>query len=71
MVTERTKVFNLLLHIADISHPGKPWYLHKLWSEQLAEEFYRQGDEEKSLGQSPSPLCDRNNTKLPESQLGM
>lgn len=68
--TERSKVFSLLLHMCDISHPGKPWHMHKEWSVRLAEEFYRQGDREKSLALPLSPLCDRNNGNLPTSQIG-
>ena len=34
------------------------------------EEFFRQGDQEKELGRDCSPLCDRNNTSIPDCQLG-
>lgn len=37
---------------------------------QLLEEFFRQGDKEKALGLPFSPLCDRNNTLVAESQIG-
>ena len=67
---ERSTVFCLILHLADISHPGKAWEEHVIWSERLCEEFFHQGDLEKKLGRCPSPLCDRENTNLPESQLG-
>ena len=67
---ERAKAFSLLLHMADISHPGKPWLLHQQWTSRLAEEYYRQGDEEKRLGLPISPLCDRETSNLPTSQIG-
>ena len=35
------------------------------------EEFFRQGDQEKELKRQCSPLCDRNTTLVPESQIGM
>jgi len=35
----------------------------------LLEEFFRQGDLEKELGLPFSPLCDRNNTLVAESQI--
>ncbi len=60
----------MLLHMCDISHPGKPWALHREWSLRLAEEFYRQGDLEKKNALSISPLCDRNHGNLPTSQIG-
>lgn len=34
------------------------------------EEFFRQGDKENALGLPFSPLCDRNNTLVAESQIG-
>lgn len=68
---ERAEVFSLLLHLSDISHPGKPWTLHHEWSKRLAKEFFRQGDQEKQLGLPPSPLCDPDKTNLPTSQLGV
>jgi len=37
---------------------------------QLLEEFFRQGDKERKLGLPFSPLCDRNNTLVAESQIG-
>ncbi len=67
---EKPKILSLFLHMADISHPGKPWDLHKDWTSRLIEEFFRQGDREKELGLPCSPLCDRNATLIPESQIG-
>lgn len=67
---EKPKVLALFLHMADISHPGKTWDLHEKWTFQLIEEFFRQGDREKELGLPCSPLCDRNTTAVPESQVG-
>ena len=67
---QRSKVLCLLLHMADISHPGKPWQLHQQWTSRLMEEFFQQGDKEREMGVECSPLCDRNNTLIPESQLG-
>ena len=34
------------------------------------EEFFRQGDMEQELGLDFSPLCDRTNTVVPQSQIG-
>ena len=67
---EKPKILSLFLHMADISHPGKPWDLHKDWTSRLIEEFFRQGDREKEMGLPCSPLCDRNTTLIPESQIG-
>jgi calcium/calmodulin-dependent 3',5'-cyclic nucleotide phosphodiesterase len=40
------------------------------WTMQLLEEFFRQGDKERDLGLPFSPLCDRKNTLVAESQIG-
>jgi hypothetical protein len=34
------------------------------------EEFFKQGEKEKELGLPCSPLCDRENTLIAESQIG-
>ena len=59
-----------MLHCADISHPGKPWNIHYTWTESLMEEYFKQGEKEKELGLPCSPLCDRDNTLVAESQIG-
>ena len=35
------------------------------------EEFFKQGDKEQEQGLDFSPLCDRQNTMVPQSQIGM
>lgn len=67
---DKSKALSLVLHCCDISHPAKRWDLHRQWTERLLEEFFRQGDEERQLGIPFSPLCDRNNTLVAESQIG-
>ncbi len=61
----------MVLHSADISHPGKPWPIHHAWTESLMEEYFKQGEKEKELVLPCSPLCDRDNTLVAESQIGM
>ena len=34
------------------------------------EEFFKQGDKEREMGLDISPLCDRNTTQVPQSQIG-
>ncbi|XP_054709152.1 dual specificity calcium/calmodulin-dependent 3',5'-cyclic nucleotide phosphodiesterase 1-like [Uloborus diversus] len=67
---EKSKALSLVLHCCDISHPSKTWDLHHRWTLLLMEEFFLQGDKEKSLGLPYSPLCDRNTTLIAESQIG-
>lgn len=67
---DKSLALSFILHAADISHPAKRWDVHRQWTERLVEEFFRQGDREKELGLTVSPLCDRNNTAVPDSQVG-
>jgi hypothetical protein len=67
---EKSKALALVLHCADISHPAKPWSIHQTWTQSLMEEFFKQGEKEKELGLACSPLCDRENTLVAESQIG-
>lgn len=74
---EKTELFNtqqeflnILLHLADISNPTKPWSVYSKWTELVMKEFWRQGEEEKTLGLPVSFLCDRKTTKIPNAQIG-
>lgn len=67
---DKSKALALVLHCCDISHPAKKWSIHNRWTKLLLEEFFRQGDLELELGLPYSPLCDRNNTLVAESQIG-
>lgn len=63
------KALSFILHCCDISHPAKKWDVHHRWTMLLIEEFFRQGDLERELGLDISPLCDRNSTVIPKSQI--
>lgn len=67
---DKSKATSLVLHCCDISHPAKRWDLHHRWTMSLLDEFFLQGDKERDLGLPFSPLCDRNNTLVAESQIG-
>ena len=67
---DKSRALSFILHAADISHPSKRWEVHNKWTERLVEEFFLQGDREKELGLSVSPLCDRSVTAVPDSQVG-
>jgi len=58
-----------LVHFADISNGTKPFNIYKRWVDLLFNEFFKQGDNEKSLGIPISMLCDREKTFIPESQV--
>ena len=67
---KKTEVMCLLLHAVDVSHPTKRWELHQEWTARCMEEFFKQGDKEQEQGLDFSPLCDRQNTMVPQSQIG-
>jgi hypothetical protein len=52
------------MHAADVSVPCRNFKLLKKWSYLLFEEFFNQGDEEKSRGLQVSFLCDRETTSV-------
>eukprot|EP00929_Paragymnodinium_shiwhaense_P032348 TRINITY_DN17942_c0_g3_i1.p1 TRINITY_DN17942_c0_g3~~TRINITY_DN17942_c0_g3_i1.p1 ORF type:complete len:613 (+),score=142.42 TRINITY_DN17942_c0_g3_i1:134-1972(+) len=60
----------LLLHAADISNQAKPMHMASAWTARCLNEFFSQGDMERQLGVPVSPLCDRDATEIPESQVG-
>jgi hypothetical protein len=61
---------NFVLHFSDIAHPAKPWELEIKWSNLIFEEFFQQGDLEKTQNLPVSFLCDRNSINIPSSQIG-
>merc|ERR1712217_468868 len=61
---------SILLHSVDISNQTKPFTLAQNWTRRVLLEFFAQGDEESQLGLPISPLCDRHNTNIAESQIG-
>jgi hypothetical protein len=60
----------MTLHTADINNQAKPMWLAQQWSSRCLLEFFVQGDLEKNLGLPVSPLCDRESTDIPTSQIG-
>ena len=67
---DKPRVLSMLLHTCDVSHPAKVWDLHHQWTSRCMEEFFKQGDIERERGLEFSPLCDRHNTMVPQSQIG-
>ena len=63
----------LTMKCGDVGHPARPLELHLEWSKRICEEFYNQGDKERSRGVKISPLCDRNLSSpasYPQGQIG-
>jgi hypothetical protein len=63
------EVLNFLIHCSDISNPTKDFIISKEWTDRVMEEFFQQGDLEKSEMLPISFLCDRNGTRVAKSQV--
>ena len=57
------------MHCADLSNPTKPLYIYRQWADRIMEEFFLQGDLEREQGLDISPMCDRNNASVEQSQV--
>merc|ERR1711870_231526 len=60
----------LLLHMADISNSIKPFRICRIWAWVVLEEFFMQGDQEKSLGVPVQALNDRTKVNRAFAQVG-
>ncbi|KAF4658945.1 Calcium/calmodulin-dependent 3',5'-cyclic nucleotide phosphodiesterase 1B [Perkinsus chesapeaki] len=66
----RLTLIQLYLHAADISNPTKPFPICKAWADLILNEFFSQGDLEKSQGIPVQMLNDRDKVSRPHSQIG-
>mmetsp|Transcript_10871 Transcript_10871/g.16556 ORF Transcript_10871/g.16556 Transcript_10871/m.16556 type:complete len:504 (+) Transcript_10871:166-1677(+) len=64
-------LLQVTLHTADVSNTAKPWNIYNAWLERIMEEFYLQGDMERSLNMPISYAFDRlNPVKQSKFQVG-
>ncbi|CAE7381772.1 Pde9a [Symbiodinium pilosum] len=63
-------VMESLLHSADVSNPAREWPVSRMWAEKCLEEFFAQGDQERSRGIPVQFLNDRQKLNRPTSQIG-
>jgi len=69
--SHRLIMMELVLKCGDISNVSRPFDLADKWADVLCEEFFRQGDLEKTKGMEySSPLNDREHLDKPKSQIG-
>jgi len=69
-VSTKVKILRMALHISDISNPTKAREISNAWTVRLMGEFFAQGDRERAAGLPISPMCDREATSVPRSQVG-
>mmetsp|Transcript_28632 Transcript_28632/g.66353 ORF Transcript_28632/g.66353 Transcript_28632/m.66353 type:complete len:979 (+) Transcript_28632:182-3118(+) len=60
----------LILHMADISTPLKPFFISRQWATLVQDEFFEQGDEEKRLNLPVGMLNDRDKVSRAGSEHG-
>ena len=66
---DRQFLLNVILHAADISNPVKPLDNYGKWSDRVIKEFFEQGDVERELGLTVSPMMDSATVNLAMSQI--
>jgi calcium/calmodulin-dependent 3',5'-cyclic nucleotide phosphodiesterase len=67
---ESQELLSLLIHLGDLSHNTKAFEISKTWTYLLYEEFYKQGDHERTINAPISMFCDRYNSNIPKAQIG-
>ena len=67
---DRLFVLKMGLKCADLGHSAKTFKLHETWSDKVCQEFFLQGDKERSLGIPISMFCDREGANKAKSQYG-
>ncbi|KAK2176621.1 hypothetical protein NP493_652g04022 [Ridgeia piscesae] len=63
-------LLSLLITSCDLSDQTKDWNTAKRIAEMIYQEFFKQGDLEKSLGRDPLLMMDREKACIPELQIG-
>lgn len=65
----RALLRNISLKVSDLSNPTRPLNIALLWTERIITEFHQQGDKERALGLSVTPMMDRTKANIELSQL--
>ena len=67
---DKWMIVKMMVHLADISNPCKPFNLALSWTGLLYDEFFKQGDREAGEGRSISFLMDRKTVNIAGSSIG-
>lgn len=66
---QRKLLFGMLMTCCDLSDQTKDWKISKKTAEQIFDEFFAQGDLEKSMGRPPAEMMDRERASIPDLQI--
>jgi hypothetical protein len=67
---QRALLLKLVMKLADLGHLYAEGDVHRKWVQALEDEYFKQGDVERSLGLKVSPLMDRRIGGITRSQTG-
>ncbi|KOC66276.1 cGMP-dependent 3',5'-cyclic phosphodiesterase [Habropoda laboriosa] len=66
---QRKLLFDMLMTCCDLSDQTKQWKVSKKTAEHIYDEFFSQGDLEKSMGNCPIEMMDRERASIPDLQV--
>ncbi|KAL6734525.1 hypothetical protein Aduo_005057 [Ancylostoma duodenale] len=66
--SDRLLMAKMIIKMADINSPTKPYGLHRQWTDRICQEFYEQGDEERKRGMPITPYMDRTDAQVAKLQ---
>ena len=67
---ERLLVLKMVIKCADIGNVTKGQSYATRWTDRVTQEFFEQGDAERSLGLPVTPMLDRHTASVPKLQIG-
>lgn len=67
---DRLLLLQLLIKLADISNPVRPFAVYQRWATRVQDEFFGQGDRERQLDMKISTFMDRQAPAFEQSQVG-
>ncbi|KAJ3272942.1 hypothetical protein HDV01_005139 [Terramyces sp. JEL0728] len=67
---DKKLVLNMALKCSDVNNLTKPPAISRMWTQLIMDEFFKQGDQEKTRSMPISMFMDRISTDIPKCQLG-
>lgn len=70
LTKEKEFIVGVFLHLADLSNTCRPFAVSEKWALLVNQEFFEQGDKERTVGLEVSVFCDRFTVNIAKNQLG-